>query len=53
MPIVAVFQAPGLTRETYEESVRRLTGGKGRVESPADWPVGGLLAHLLRGRDSD
>jgi hypothetical protein len=30
----------------YEESVRKLTGGKTRVESPADWPVEGLLAHI-------
>lgn len=44
MPIVAVFQGPGFTRESYDESVRRLTGGKG-LKSPADWPVKGLLAH--------
>ena len=43
MPIVAVFQ--GVTQEQYEESVRRLTGGKDRLESPADWPVEGLLSH--------
>lgn len=46
MPIVAVFKSPSLTRENYEESVRRLTGGKQRLESPADWPVKGLLAHI-------
>ena len=45
MAIVAVFQGPGFTRENYEESVRRLTGGKSRVVSPSDWPVPGLLAH--------
>jgi hypothetical protein len=44
VPIVAVFE--GVTQEQYEESVRRLTGGKARVESPADWPVEGLLAHV-------
>jgi hypothetical protein len=43
VPIVAVFE--GVTREQYEESVRKLTGGKSRFESPADWPVDGLLAH--------
>ena len=43
MPVVAVFE--GLTQEQYEESVRRLTDG-GRLESPADWPVEGLLAHV-------
>lgn len=45
MPVIAVFQSPSLTRESYEESVRRLTGGKSPVTSPADWPVKGLLAH--------
>jgi hypothetical protein len=43
--VVIVFQGPGFTRERYEESVRRLTDGKSRLESPADWPVEGLLAH--------
>jgi hypothetical protein len=46
MPVVAVFQNPSLTRDQYEESVRKITGGKERVESPADWPVEGLLAHV-------
>lgn len=45
MSVVAVFQAPSLTQERYEESVRRLSG-KDRMESPADWPVEGLLAHI-------
>ena len=35
----------GVTQEQYEEAVRRLTGGKTRVESPSDWPVAGLLVH--------
>ena len=42
MPTVVVFE--GATREQYEESVRKLTG-KSRLESPADWPVEGLLVH--------
>lgn len=46
MSVVAVFQSPNFTQEQYEESVRRITGGKERVESPADWPVPGLLAHI-------
>lgn len=46
MPIIAVFDSPSLTRENYEESIRQLTGGKNRVESPSDWPVKGLLAHI-------
>jgi hypothetical protein len=44
--VVAVFQSPSLTQDAYEESVRKLTGGKGRLEGPADWPVEGLLAHI-------
>lgn len=44
MPIVLVHE--GVTQEQYEESVRRLTGGKERLESPADWPTEGLLAHI-------
>ncbi len=44
MPVVAVFE--GVTRQQYEESVRRITGGKDRFDSPADWPVPGLLAHI-------
>ena len=47
MAIAVVFQSRELTREIYAESVRRLTGGrKDRLESPADWPVEGLLAHV-------
>jgi hypothetical protein len=45
MPIVAVFEAPGLTQQNYEETVRRLTG-KNRMSSPHDWPVEGLLVHV-------
>ena len=45
MAIVLVHQGPTLTREKYEETVRRLTGGRSRLESPADWPVDGLLVH--------
>jgi hypothetical protein len=46
LAVVAVFQSPTVTQEAYEEAVRRLTGGKSRFESPADWPVGGVLAHI-------
>jgi len=44
MAVVLVSQGPGLTRETYEEVVRKMTG-KERMESPSDWPVPGLLVH--------
>jgi hypothetical protein len=46
MAVVAVFQGPTLTRERYEASIRELTGGRGRVERPSDWPVEGLLLHV-------
>ena len=46
MAIVAVFQSPSLTQAKYEESVRRLTGGRPRLATPADWPVEGLLVHV-------
>jgi hypothetical protein len=45
VPVAAVFQSPSLTQDQYEESVRKLTGGKS-LDSPADWPVEGLLAHI-------
>jgi len=45
VPIVAIFEAPGLTQQNYEETVRRLTG-KNRMSSPSDWPVEGLLVHV-------
>jgi hypothetical protein len=45
MPIVAVFEVPGLTQQNYEETVRRLSG-KNRMSSPSDWPVEGLLVHV-------
>jgi hypothetical protein len=53
VPVVAVFQSPSLTQEQYEESVRRLTGGRSRLESPDDWPVEGLLAHIAGQGDNN
>jgi hypothetical protein len=46
MSVVLIHQGPSLTQEKYEETVRRLTGGKSRLESPSDWPVEGLLVHV-------
>jgi hypothetical protein len=43
---VAVHQVPSLTRERYEEVVRRLTGGRPRLESPSDLPFEGLVMHV-------
>lgn len=45
MAVVLVHQGAGLTQESYEEAVRRITDGKSRMESAADWPVEGLLVH--------
>ena len=44
MLIMAIHQIPSLTRERYEEVVRRLTG-KERLEPTADLPFEGLLFH--------
>jgi hypothetical protein len=46
MPVVAVFQGPTFNQQNYEETVRRVTGGKSSLDSPADWPVEGLLVHV-------
>src|SRR5438445_10519484 len=46
MAVVAVFQGPTFTQEQYDQTVPGVTGGKDRVESPSDWPVEGLLAHI-------
>jgi hypothetical protein len=43
--ILAIHETPTLTRERYEEVIRRLTGGKSRIESPSDLPFEGLLVH--------
>lgn len=43
--ILAFHQTPTLTRERYEEVVRRLTGGRARIESPTDLPFEGLVFH--------
>ena len=46
MAIVAVFQDPSLTRKKYEDGISSMMNGKTRPESPGDWPVKGLLAHI-------
>jgi hypothetical protein len=52
MAIMAVHQTPTLTRERYEEVVRRLTNGKPRLESTSDLPFDGLLVHVTgQGKD--
>jgi len=44
VPVVLVHQGAGLTKESYEETVRRVSGGSA-LSSPSDWPVEGLLVH--------
>ena len=43
MAVVLVHQGPTVTRARYEETVRKLTGGKDRLDSPSDWPVEGIV----------
>jgi len=45
MPVMVIHKTPTLTRERYEAVVRRLTGGKPRLEAPGDVPTPGLLVH--------
>jgi hypothetical protein len=45
MLILAVHETPTLTRDRYEQVVRRLTNGKSRIESASDLPFQGLLVH--------
>lgn len=45
MVVVGVHRTPSLTRERYEEVVRRLTG-KPRIEDPSDLPFPGLIVHF-------
>lgn len=45
MVVIAVFHGPTVTQAKYEASVKKLTGGRSRMEKPEDWPVPGLLVH--------
>jgi hypothetical protein len=45
MSVVLIHQGASLTRESYEEIVRKMTGDAG-LTSPSDWPVEGLLMHV-------
>ena len=45
MPVVADLRSPSLTQERYEESVGNHRRQEPR-QSPSDWPVEGLLAHV-------
>ena len=45
MLILAVHETPTLTRERYEQVIRRLTKGKSKIEVMSDLPFEGLLVH--------
>ena len=52
MAVILVHAGPTLTQERYEEAVKKGSGGKGQLQSPADWPVEGLLVHAAgQGKD--
>ncbi len=51
MPVMVVHHTPSLTRERYEAIVRGLTGGRARLENPADVPTPGLLVHAAAQTD--
>ncbi len=44
MAIGVLHEAPGGTREQYEQVASRLTDGRG-LNSLGDWPVEGILFH--------
>ncbi len=46
MLIMAVHQVPSLTRDKYEEVIRRLTNDSTRAGSVLDFPFDGLLVHM-------
>lgn len=46
MAVVLVHQGPSVTQERYEETIRKLTDGKSRMESLSEWPVEGILSHV-------
>lgn len=52
MQVMVIHHTPSLTQERYEAVVRGLTGGKPRLESPADVPTGGLLVHAAAQTDA-
>jgi hypothetical protein len=45
MAIIAIFELPGMTQAQYEQTTDKMTGGRGLVKTPADWPVPGLISH--------
>jgi hypothetical protein len=50
MAIGVLVEMPGVTREQYENAVKKLL--KGRRNKLADWPVKGVLAHMAGSTES-
>ena len=51
MAVLMVHDVPGGTKEQYDAVASRLTDGRG-LNSPGDWPGGGLLAHAAGPTDN-
>jgi hypothetical protein len=45
MAVILVHQGPTVTKENYDETVKKLTDGKDKMDSTSDWPVEGILVH--------
>ncbi|WP_436788603.1 hypothetical protein [Yinghuangia sp. YIM S10712] len=45
MAVAVVLNMPGMTQAQYEQSADKVTGGRGPVRAPSDWPVPGLISH--------
>ncbi|MDQ0795886.1 hypothetical protein [Streptomyces sp. B1I3] len=45
MSIIIVLEYPGTTQAQYEQVTDALTGGRGGLKKPSDWPVPGLISH--------
>lgn len=43
--VAVVFEIPGMTQAQYDQSADAVTGGRGAVTKPSDWPVPGLISH--------
>jgi hypothetical protein len=51
VPILMVHDSPGGTQEQYEQTVARLSDGRG-LNSLGDWPMDGILSHAAGPTDT-
>ena len=51
MPVLMVHDAPGGTKEQYDEACSRLTDGRA-LNSLSDWSTGGILSHAAGPTDN-